>query len=211
MGEKRSYFENDETIIRFFRDGDLEAFHYIFQRTVRHLMNFVMDFIDDEGQSENIVASVFSDLYNSRRQIDSFRSLENWVFSKIRNVITNYYEGEAVQNGLNTSMALIDFNKIDTSQRKNIFLLHVSEAIRSLPLPLSSVVNLAYIRKTPDSDICKILGINDRCLAKRKKNAINALRKAGFILLEGKLVRGFFAGSEIFEITHIPAGYSLAG
>ncbi len=68
-------------LIRLLRSSDMVAFDTIYNKYCRKLNNFVLKYIKDEKDAEEIVQDVFVKLWESRSKINMYSSFDSFLFT----------------------------------------------------------------------------------------------------------------------------------
>jgi RNA polymerase sigma-70 factor (ECF subfamily) len=68
-------------LVKLLRDGDKIAFDTIYNKYCHKLHEFVMAYLKQEEDAEEIVQEVFIKIWNSRRKIDVYASFESFLFT----------------------------------------------------------------------------------------------------------------------------------
>ena len=76
---------SDSELLRKMKKGDTDAFSILYHRHAPRLLNFVTGLLKDETAAEDVVQNIFVKLWTVRGQLDSSKSLTNWLFVCARN------------------------------------------------------------------------------------------------------------------------------
>ena len=68
-------------IVRLLKKGDMSAFDNIYSKYCYKLHGFVMIYLKQEEDAEEIVQKVFIKIWNSRNKIDVYASFESFLFT----------------------------------------------------------------------------------------------------------------------------------
>ncbi len=71
---------NRELVLRL-REGDRVAFYNIYERYCKKLFRFVLRYLKQEADAEEIVQEVFVKLWESRTKLDAYSSFESFLFT----------------------------------------------------------------------------------------------------------------------------------
>ena len=142
---------NKELLLLIQKD-DRVAFFYIYERYFKRLYGFVLKFIKQKEDAEEIVQEVFVKIWESRNKIDAYSSFESFLFTVAYNASLNrlrkktnetkYIEHLKSLQQINNSPDLIDeiyFNELTsrvqsllnelTPRQKEIFLMSREKGI----------------------------------------------------------------------------------
>ena len=76
---------SDSELLRKMKKGDTDAFSILYHRHAPRLLNFVTGLLKDDTAAEDVVQNIFVKLWTVRGQLDSSKSLTNWLFVCARN------------------------------------------------------------------------------------------------------------------------------
>ncbi|MGV8096841.1 MAG: RNA polymerase sigma factor [Mangrovibacterium sp.] len=142
---------NKELLLLIQRD-DRVAFFHIYERYCKRLYGFVLKYVKQKEDAEEIVQEVFVKIWESRNKIDAYSSFESFLFTVAYNATismlrkkaneTKYIEYLKSLQDINNSPDLIDeihFNELNsrvqsllnelTPRQKEIFLLSREEGL----------------------------------------------------------------------------------
>lgn len=73
--------KSNKTLLKLLKKGDLIAFDVIYERYCKRLYGFVLLYIKQEADAEEIVQEIFLKLWESREKIDNSGSFEAYLFT----------------------------------------------------------------------------------------------------------------------------------
>lgn len=71
----------DSKFVQLLKEGDMAGFDAIYNRYCRKLHGFVMMYLKQEEDAEEIVQEVFIKVWNARQKIDVYASFESFLFT----------------------------------------------------------------------------------------------------------------------------------
>src|ERR1700750_1945368 len=83
-------YDNEEAIMNSFREGDKNAFRWVYDQMVRPLTYFVENIIHSQTDAEDIVANAFYKLFHARAGMKSFEHIKRWLYVIVRNEAIDY-------------------------------------------------------------------------------------------------------------------------
>ncbi|MBN1926747.1 MAG: RNA polymerase sigma-70 factor [Prolixibacteraceae bacterium] len=108
---------NKELLILIQKD-DRVAFYHIYERYCKRLFGFVLKYVKQKEDAEEIVQEVFVKIWESRNKIDTYSSFESFLFTVAYNTTismlrkkaneTKYFEHVKSLQSVNSSPSLID-------------------------------------------------------------------------------------------------------
>jgi len=76
---KKEKSHND--LIKLLKKGDMRAFDAIYERYCKRMYGFVIRYIKQEEDAEEIVQEVFLKIWESRKKIDTYSSFDSFIFT----------------------------------------------------------------------------------------------------------------------------------
>lgn len=73
--------KSNKELLILIREGDMIAFYNIYERYCRRLYGFVLRYIKNEADVEEIVQEVFVKVWEARSKIDIYSSFESFLFT----------------------------------------------------------------------------------------------------------------------------------
>lgn len=73
--------KSNKELLILIREGDMIAFYNIYERYCKRLYGFVLRYIKNETDAEDIVQEVFIKVWESRNKIDVYSSFEAFLFT----------------------------------------------------------------------------------------------------------------------------------
>ena len=186
---------NEEAIIRSFREGDKEAFRWVYDKMVRPLTYFVENIIFSQTDAEDIVANAFSKLYNARTGMKSFEHIKRWLYVIVRNESIDYLRSRRRLRESHSEVAYLEStfeDQLETERVKAEVFRHILAEIEKLPRQRKAILRLYFFEQKSTAEIAEQTGLNSQTVLNHKAKALDSLRKSGLKfkpLLEG--VPGF--------------------
>jgi RNA polymerase sigma-70 factor, ECF subfamily len=76
---KKERSNND--LIKLLKKGDMLAFDAVYERYCKRMYGFVIRYIKQEEDAEEIVQEVFLNIWESRKKIDTYLSFDSFIFT----------------------------------------------------------------------------------------------------------------------------------
>lgn len=73
--------KSNKELLLLIKEGDMVAFYNIYERYCKRLYGFVLRYIKQEADAEEIVQEVFIKIWESRSRIDVYSSFESFLFT----------------------------------------------------------------------------------------------------------------------------------
>jgi len=81
---KKERSNND--LLKLLKKGDMHAFDAIYDRYCKRMYGFVIRYIKQEEDAEEIVQEVFLKIWESRKKIDTYSSFDSFIFTIAYNI-----------------------------------------------------------------------------------------------------------------------------
>jgi len=73
--------KSNKELVKLLKNGDMRAFDVIYEKYSRKLYGFVLRYLKQEADAEEIVQEVFFKIWKSRSGIDIYSSFESFLFT----------------------------------------------------------------------------------------------------------------------------------
>ena len=73
--------KSNTDLLNLLKKGDMTAFDAIYERYCKRLYGFVLRYIKQEADAQEIVQEVFLKLWESREKIDTYSSFDSFIFT----------------------------------------------------------------------------------------------------------------------------------
>jgi len=178
-----------------FREGDQDAFRWVYDKLVRPLTYFVENIIFSTTDAEDIVANAFSKLYNARSGMRSFEHIKRWLYVIVRNESIDYLRSKRRLRESHTEVAYLESaaeGQLETERVKTEVFQKILAEIENLPRQRKAILRAYFFEQKSTAEIAENMGLNSQTVLNHKAKALDSLRKKGMkfkVLLEG--VPGF--------------------
>jgi RNA polymerase sigma-70 factor (ECF subfamily) len=176
----------DEEVIERFQEGDLVAFDVIVARYKEHLINYVMSFVGERSDAEDLVQDTFVKVYRYRKLYKRIAKFSTWLYTVAGNfakselrkrkrqqlyVMSNLSNGEKEFEAVETRSTADEIT--DSSFKKDL----VRKAIKQLPRRQQEVIRLREIEHLSYEEIAKQTKLPLGTVKSRVKRARERLQK----------------------------------
>jgi RNA polymerase sigma-70 factor (ECF subfamily) len=79
--KKLNSAKSNKELVKLLKNGDMRAFDAIYEKYSRKLYGFVLRYLKQETDAEEIVQEVFFKIWKSRSRIDIYSSFESFLFT----------------------------------------------------------------------------------------------------------------------------------
>lgn len=162
----------------------------VFKKAYNNLYNkllaFVVRYIPDKDEAENIVQNSFAKLWESRDKVMRDNNMTGWLFTVAKNECLSYlshrqietnYEISVYQRELNANydaLSRLEFEKLNQFDIENI----IQKTLKRLPKRCRQVFELSRDKNKRNSDIAIECNISVKAVEAHITRALNALRVA---------------------------------
>jgi RNA polymerase sigma-70 factor (ECF subfamily) len=188
-------YNNEDVVILSLREGDQDAFRWVYDKLVRPLTYFVENIIFSTTDAEDIVANAFSKLYNARSGMRSFEHIKRWLYVIVRNESIDYLRSKRRLRESHTEVAYLESaaeGQLETERVKTEVFQKILAEIENLPRQRKAILRAYFFEQKSTAEIAENMGLNSQTVLNHKAKALDSLRKKGMkfkVLLEG--VPGF--------------------
>ena len=192
---KIEHYNNEDVVMLSFREGDQDAFRWVYDKLVRPLTYFVENIIFSTTDAEDIVANAFSKLYNARSGMRSFEHIKRWLYVIVRNESIDYLRSKRRLRESHTEVAYLESaaeGQLETERVKTEVFQKILAEIENLPRQRKAILRAYFFEQKSTAEIAENMGLNSQTVLNHKAKALDSLRKKGMkfkVLLEG--VPGF--------------------
>lgn len=116
MSEGEIY--NDELLIRKIILDDSKAFQLIYEKYSRSLISFAASYLPDISDAEEIIQSVFVELWENRAQLDPDRFAKNYLYKVTVNKVFNHLKRKVIERKYLQYVDALDMNTFNEAERK---------------------------------------------------------------------------------------------
>lgn len=168
-----------------FREGNKEAFRWVYDRMVRPLTYFVENIIHSQVDAEDIVANAFYKLFHARANMRSFEHVKRWLYVIVRNESIDYLRAKTRQKESQHDLAYLESGveeQAETERVRTILLQDIHKEIERLPKQRKTILRLYFFEQKNTSEIAEIMQLSPQTVLNHKTKALDALRKSGLRL-----------------------------
>lgn len=171
--------ERDEDLLRGLSLGNEKSFDSIFKLYYKDLLLYAGAYICERQVCEDIVQSLFMQLWYDRAKLAIGTSLKSYLLMSVRNRCIDYMRHQYVQRDYFDY--IVENSVLCDSDTENYVLYselhsHIKEAINKLPKSQKEVFVLSRIKGIKYKEIAQRLNISERTVEVRISEALKCLR-----------------------------------
>lgn len=165
----RSYRHlSDEQLIRRFQDGDLKAFDVIVGRYKEPLISFVIQYVRERSDAEDIVQDTFVKVFNNKQLYRQIARFSTWIHTVARNYARSEirkktrYRPHAMSSLIDGDKELNDVvsdSRPDDLSESPVRLAVIRKAIQELPETYRELIRLREMERLPYDQIAERTGL----------------------------------------------------
>ena len=171
--------KSDSLLVEKIREDNEDAFRSLFNRYSRKIYYFSLRFLCSKEDAEELVQSVFINIWEQRRTLDETLSVKSYIFRSAVNYIANYLKRKALHIKFNQS----EINKgaiHSNSTYEQVFLHDLEDAIDSfvetLPAQQQKIFRLSRYEGLSYKDIADKLDLSVRTVENQMYRVLKMLR-----------------------------------
>lgn len=84
-------FKQNSFLAEQLKSGNEKAYRFLMESYYRHLCNYAFSLIKDHDKAEDIVQTVFIDVWFNRKNINSLYSIKNYLYKSVYNKFIDEY------------------------------------------------------------------------------------------------------------------------
>ena len=168
----------DEVLLKFLIISDELAFQEIYQRYWRQLYYTALSKINNKEVAEDIIQTVFADLWEKREQ-HSIKNISAYLGTSVKYQVINY-----IKSGISRKVHLSNISESrNTEENKNELALLVKElneaidkAINRLPQKTQTIFRLSRFERHSNKQISRMMDVSEKAVEYHITQSLRALR-----------------------------------
>jgi len=184
--------DSDESLMLRYRDGDVRAFELLVTRHRKALFNFILRFVRDTAQAEDVTQETFLRLVKGADAYERQAKFTTWLYTIARNLCV-----DASRRGKHRKAAsldaplgdddgagsLLDFLPdgsagVDRQAQSRELGLRLRQAIEALPDEQREIFLLREVADLQFNEIANVVGCPENTVKSRMRYALEKLREA---------------------------------
>jgi len=183
--------DSDESLMLRYRDGDVRAFEVLVTRHRKAIYNFILRFVRDAAQAEDVLQDTFLRVIKSADAYEKQAKFTTWLYTIARNLCV-----DAARRGKHRKAASLDAPVGDEEGAALIDLVaggdagadkqaisrelgvRLKKAIESLPDEQREIFLLREVSDLQFNEIAQIVGCPENTVKSRMRYALEKLREA---------------------------------
>ncbi len=169
-------------MLKQIRTGNEEAFQQIFEFYIKRVFRFIVGYVKDIEEAEDITQNVFIKIWGAKANIDIEKSFEGFIFTIAYRSVIDYFryndtklKHERIDLLLNESIAT-DIKTDDLLNKHQLESLY-DKALQILPPKRKEIFLLSRHNGLSNKQIAEKLGISVKTVENQMTSALSSLRE----------------------------------
>lgn len=186
-------FEKD--LLARLKNADEKAFTQIFEMNVKKVYQFVLSYIKEKTEAEDITQNVFIKIWEKKLLINIDKSFEGFIFTIAYRLVIDYFRKNSAHLHSTTIMGLAEESIASQVNSDDLLKRHCLEslyekALKSLPARRKEIFLLSRHNGLSNKQIAEQLGLSIKTVENQMTAALSSLKH-------------FFSGSDLIAIIFI--------
>ena len=183
--------DSDESLMLRYRDGDVRAFELLVTRHRKALFNFILRFVRDTAQAEDVTQETFLRLVKGADAYERQAKFTTWLYTIARNLCV-----DASRRGKHRKAASLDAPigdddgaslldlvpdggaAVDRQAQSRELGVRLKQALESLPDEQREIFLLREVADLQFNEIANVVGCPENTVKSRMRYALEKLREA---------------------------------
>jgi RNA polymerase sigma-70 factor (ECF subfamily) len=188
----RNSDDSDESLMLRYRDGDVRAFEVLVARHRKPVYNFILRFVRDSAQAEDVTQETFLRLIKGADAYERQAKFTTWLYTIARNLCVDAARRgkhrkaaslDAPLDGDEGSASLLDLVPdsgagVDRQAQSRELALRIRNAIEALPDEQREIFLLREVADLQFNEIASVVGCPENTVKSRMRYALEKLREA---------------------------------
>jgi RNA polymerase sigma-70 factor, ECF subfamily len=184
--------DSDESLMLRYRDGDVRAFELLVTRHRKPLYNFILRFVRDTAQAEDVTQEAFLRLVKGADAYERQAKFTTWLYTIARNLCVDasrrgkHRKAASLDAPLGDddgAVSLLDLLPdgtagVDRQAQSRELGLRLRQAIESLPDEQREIFLLREVADLQFNEIANVVGCPENTVKSRMRYALEKLREA---------------------------------
>ena len=172
----------EQEIIQGLLVKDKDAFSAVYNRLYRQLCYFANGIINDEEEAKDAVMDGFTKLWNHRKQFESIRHIENYLYQDVKRRCQMYIRKVIVRANHKDKVIKLGYplseNDIEKKYQESEIVIRIYNQINKLPSRMQQAFKLMYIEGHSRAEVAEIMQVSENTARNLVERAKAAIRKS---------------------------------
>lgn len=166
-------------VIDGFKEGNAQAFRWVYMQYHRALYHFTEKLIDDKQEAEDIVAETFVKLWNLKANFETTQNIKAFLYITARNASLNFVRYRKRQT--EQQLHILYLHEEETPSEKDIpvtlqLMEQIQHTLDELPYRQKEIMKMILFEGLDDYEVARRLNKNPRTIQNLKSIAVKYLR-----------------------------------
>ena len=189
---------NDELLWQAFKQGNRDAFEFLYQQNIQHLIRYGYKITNDRSLIQDCIQDLFVELWESRENLSDVNSAKHYLMKSLRYKLVRSLQFTATET-LDEAQFVANSETIESQwlQQETTFRHshQLAAALILLPKRQQEAIHLRYFQELSNEEVAQVMGVNYQSACKFIYTALKTLRHklqlAGLIPLVWAFLRLF--------------------
>lgn len=189
--------KDDKLLVIRIRNDSQDAFRLLYDRYCRKLYYFSLRYLKDKEEAEELVQSVFINVWEHRKSLDETMSVKSYIFRSSVNYIYNYLKKKAIRARFVERE--LQKGELQSNQTYDQIFFHdlersINTIIETLPSQQQKIFQLSRFEGLSHEEIAKKLDLSTRTVENQVYRALKIIKSN----LKGELFSLFLLFGKLF-------------
>jgi RNA polymerase sigma-70 factor (ECF subfamily) len=159
---------------------DKALFEQLFKTHFAPLCNYAVQYVQDADSAKDITQKVFINLWESRENIDTQKSIQSYLYTSVRNRCLNYIRDHKKYRSQVLDLEINDIEiafEEDDPQEYSELEAKVAEALQALPEKCRQVFEMSRFKEMKYKEIALELDISEKTVEAHMSKALKTLKE----------------------------------
>lgn len=175
----RELNSSDNMLVIRIRNDNKDAFKLLYERYNKKLYYFSLRYLGDNEEAEELVQSVFINIWEHRESLDATMSVKNYIYRSAVNYIYNYLKKKAIRARF--VEAELQKGELQSNQTYDQIFFHdleksISLIVETLPPRQQKIFHLSRFESLSHEEIAKELDLSVRTVENQIYRALKIIK-----------------------------------
>ncbi|SOD92670.1 RNA polymerase sigma factor [Spirosoma fluviale] len=170
---------NDAQVWQAFKQGNREAFEFLYQQNIQHLIQYGSKITSDRSLIQDCIQDLFVELWDSRENASQVASAKHYLLKSLRYKLIRYLQYTPTET-LEETKFVTDYENGESqllqqeTVRSQGHLL--AAALKLLPKRQQEAIHLRYFEELSNEEVAQVMGVNYQSACKFIYTGLKTLR-----------------------------------
>ncbi len=176
-------FKDDSVTWELFKNGDQQAFSFIYTSCSANLYEYGMRMVQDEDLTRDAMHDLFVKLWQNRQSVGPTNNIKYYLLTAFRNLlltqrgIENRMPREDLQESTGFNMEFTPESDYIRSEQLDVLSKQLLEALNQLSPRQKEIIYLRYFEELDYNQVAELMNLSVKGAYKLSARALDALRE----------------------------------